>query len=183
MIDTTNLPTARDYTVQFYLTNSDATDNWSRIVQPDSFSIDGDLYRDNTHYYADQPTLDPVPAPIPINFYLTLNGAAGSNDVFLMSIRTPDGIIAGPDGSDWLAWASMDTDSPVLNFDMPAGVSMTSAIVPETSSAILMLAGIGIILLLRSRRPKEHVRWITNRPSNFIRKYANNYPDCPPRRR
>jgi len=138
------------YQAEFYLSNF--IDNWSSVRQADSFAIDGDLLRDSTHYYADQPVLD-IAAPIPLNFNLTLTGSPGSSDYFLLAMKMPDGgMLAGPDGSEWLAWAAMDQDSPTLNLDLPSTVQVTSAEVPEPLPALLMLLGIGAFLLRRPRR-------------------------------
>lgn len=141
-IDTSKLP-AGNYQAAFFLIDPAAPDNFSQAKLPVSFSIDGDIISDSTHYYADQPTLDPVPSPIPINFYLTLQGAAGSSDYFLMAVRTPDGgMLAAPDGNEWLAWAAMNVDSPTLNLDLPNDVRISSAVVPEPLPVVLMLLGI-----------------------------------------
>lgn len=149
-IDTRSLP-AGNYQAAFFLSN--LADNFSQAKQPDSFAIDGDVITDSTRYYADQPTV-PITPPIPLNFYLTLTGSAspGSSDYFLLAIRTPDGgMLDAPDGSEWLAWAAMDVDSPTLNLDLPGGVQMSAVSVPEPLPVMLMLAGIGSIPLMRRR--------------------------------
>lgn len=148
-IDTSALPPGQ-YQAEFYLSN--LTDNWTTTKQPDSFSIDGDLIRTvSDRNYADQPSVTIAP-PTPLNFYVTLNGSAGSADYFLLAMKTPDGgMLSAPDGSEWLAWAAMDQDSPTLNLDLPGNVQMTSAEVPEPLPVVMMLAGIGLILLMRRR--------------------------------
>jgi len=142
---------AGQYQAEFYLSNF--VDNWTTTKQPDSFSIDGDLIRAvDDRNYADQPSITIAP-PTPLNFYVTLNGSAGSSDYFLLTMKMPDGgMLSAPDGSEWLAWAAMDQDSPTLNMDLPASVQMTSAEVPEPLPALLMLLGIGAFLLRRPRR-------------------------------
>lgn len=148
-IDTRSLP-AGNYQAAFFLTDPAAPDNFSQAALPFSFSIDGDLIRDDTHYYAAQPVIDfggGAQAQWPLNFNLTLSGTEGCSDYFLLAIRTPDGgVLTGPDGSEWLAWAKMDQDSPALNLDLPGTIS--AAAVPEPS-VLLVLSIIGLVLLMR----------------------------------
>lgn len=145
-IDTRSLP-AGSYQAAFFL--SDLQDNFSQAKLPVGFSIDGDIITDDTHYYADQPVIDfggGSQAKWPLDFNLTLNGTAGSSDYFSMAIRTPDGgIFDAPDGNQWLLWAAMDQDSPVLQLDLPG---ITAAAAPEPS-IVLILSIIGLVLLMR----------------------------------
>jgi len=145
-IDTSALPPGQ-YQAEFYLSN--LADNWTTTKQPDSFSIDGDLIRTvSDRNYADQPSVTIAP-PMPLNFYVTLNGSPGSSDYFLLAMKMPDGgMLSAPDGSEWLAWAAMDQADPTLNLDLPA--QMTIAVVPEPKPK--HLAPVPIILWLLFHR-------------------------------
>lgn len=151
-IDTASLP-AGQYQAAFFLSN--LTDNWMRAPRPDGFSIDGDILTDSTRYYADQPVIPFTvgePGSWPLNFNLTLTGSPGSDDYFLMAIRTPDGgILSAPDGSEWLLWAAMDVDSPVLHEDLPGGMNVDAVTVPEPCGFVM----VACLALAMFRRPKH----------------------------
>lgn len=150
-IDTASLPPG-NYQAAFFLIDPAAPENFSQAKLPVSFSIDGDVLSDSTHYYADQPVIEFDGPAWPLNFNLTLTGSPGSDDYFLLAIRTPDGgMLSAPDGNEWLLWAAMDVDSPTLNLDLPQGAAMGVVVVPEPCPALLMLAGMGFMLLWRNR--------------------------------
>lgn len=150
-INTNALPFG-NYQAAFFLIDPSAPDNWSQTPLADSISIDGTIITDSTHYFAGQPVIDVRAGEWPLNFNITLSGSPGCPDYFFMAMRTPDGgIIDGTDGNQWLLSAVMGTDSPVLNHDMPQGMTVTSASVPESGAISLLLLCMAHFLLSRRR--------------------------------